>query len=83
MSLELRQRIYTADDLFEFLKTVPPALRSQMGIDMVITDINDKEMYADGSNVIYVEAYDVTETEGCRETGLRFSCDQNDTEENN
>ena len=81
MSFEQSERIYTAQDLLEFLQPIQPALRPRMGITMVITDTKDKESWCDASNFLYVNAYHVIETEGCQETGLSFSCDKNDKEE--
>ena len=56
---------HTAEELYEFLKTVPQGARKEMPI-MVIYEEEQ------GESEVHVSAYDTYETEGCREIGLQI-----------
>lgn len=61
-------QLYTAEDLFQFLKNLPPALREDLPLSFMFNEGTDG---FDGAFI--AEAYDVRETEGCIERGFRIS----------
>jgi hypothetical protein len=64
--MEKHDRIYTAEDLLQFLLTIPVGIRERLLISMV--DEEGMESFS----ITNVEAFLVQNTEGVDETGLRF-----------
>ena len=67
MSLEIYDDVDTAEDLFAFLRTLSKSQRERLPISIVVNDTHDAE------GDMRVEAFEVTETEGCTVRGLRIS----------
>lgn len=68
MSYEKFGGAYTADDLYEFLRTIPSEIRKVLPIQLIVD-----EHGTNGGTVVNVTAYEVRETEGCLERGLQMT----------
>jgi hypothetical protein len=60
---------HTAQELYEFLKSIPQPLREVLPLAI----LDELEPDETPSAVLAVEAYEVRETEGCLERGFRIS----------
>ena len=63
--------IHTAQELFEFLQSIPEPIRQELPVE-VFDELEPDEVR---SGQVNVEAYEVRETEGCMERGFRLSPD--------
>lgn len=64
----------TAEDLFQFLLSIPQPLREVLPLSVFID--NDKVENVLVEEPFYAQAYEVRETEGCLERGFRISSDE-------
>lgn len=74
MSFEEWTTVHTAQELFEFLNSIPEPIRQVLPVEVT-------EEVHNGPSRIDVEAYEVRETEGCLERGFRLVKNPYDNEE--
>ena len=65
--------IHTADELLDFLNTIPRGILERLPLSVIFNDGMEELLPP-----FDIEAFETTETEGCIERGFRFSVPEAD-----